>query len=166
MIRKYFTKEQLLQIITSNYYSILYYNAEIWLLPTLKPQLKQKIIAASAAPLKIITKDYNHQMSYSTIHYLNKRALPSQITNYKHALILFKIYNSNTMDNDFMTFFFNQQFTARRKTIKFINTSKFKIGNNLIANRLTVLNGKIELDWLNLPLNSYKIVRKKEFLSV
>ena len=166
MIRKYFTKEQLLQIITSNYYSILYYNAEIWLLPTLKPQLKQKIIAASAAPLKIITKDYNHHMSYSTIHYLNKRALPSQITNYKHALILYKIYNSNTMDNDFMTFFFNQQFTARRKTIKFTNTSKFKIGNNLIANRLTVLNGKIELNWLNLPLNSYKIVCKKEFLSV
>ena len=34
LIRGYFTKYQLLQIITSNYYSILYYNSEVWLLPT------------------------------------------------------------------------------------------------------------------------------------
>ena len=42
LIRKYFTKTQLLQLITSNYYPILYYNAEIWLLPCLSPPLKQK----------------------------------------------------------------------------------------------------------------------------
>ena len=41
LIQKYFTKKQLLSIISSNYYSILYCNAEVWLLPTISPQLKQ-----------------------------------------------------------------------------------------------------------------------------
>ena len=59
MIRKYFNKEQLLNIITSCYYSILYYNSEIWHLPQLSPQLKQNLLAASAAPLKLTTANYH-----------------------------------------------------------------------------------------------------------
>ena len=40
LIRRYFNTKELLNLITSNYYSILYYNSEIWHLPNLKPQLK------------------------------------------------------------------------------------------------------------------------------
>ena len=66
LIWKYFTKKQLLSIITSKYYSILYYNAKAWLLPdrlfltlnpienafmpTLKPQLKQNTFGISQTP--------------------------------------------------------------------------------------------------------------------
>ena len=35
LISKHFNKKELLQIITANYYSILYYNSEIWHLPSL-----------------------------------------------------------------------------------------------------------------------------------
>ena len=48
MIRKYFTKDEILQLLTSNFYSILYYNYEVWHIPNLKPQLKQLILSASA----------------------------------------------------------------------------------------------------------------------
>ena len=34
-----------------------------------------------------------------------------------------------------------------------------------LTNRLTCLNNKIELDWLNLSLNSFKIHCKQKFLS-
>ena len=63
MIHKYFSKQQLLNIITLNYYSILYCNAEICSLPTLIPQLIQKILSASLSPLKLTTNNYNHTMS-------------------------------------------------------------------------------------------------------
>ena len=111
--------------------------------------------------LEIITRDYNYLMSYFSLHYLNKRALIIQITNYKHALILNKIYNSNCMCNGLITFFLNQQLSTRQKSITYINNSKFKIGNNLIANRLTILDGKIKLEWLNRPYHSYTIICKK-----
>ena len=34
LVRKYFNKNELLRLITANYYSILYYNSEIWHLPS------------------------------------------------------------------------------------------------------------------------------------
>ena len=36
-IKKYFTSNELLAIITSKYLSILHYNTDVWLLPTLSP---------------------------------------------------------------------------------------------------------------------------------
>ena len=35
LISKHFTKKEILQLITSNYFSVLYYNSEIWHLPSL-----------------------------------------------------------------------------------------------------------------------------------
>ena len=40
LIRKHFKEAELLQLITSNYYSILYYNSEIWHLPSNSHNLK------------------------------------------------------------------------------------------------------------------------------
>ena len=164
LIRKYFSKSQLLTIVTSIYYSSLYYNAEIWLLPTLKPQLKQKLLSASAAPLKFTTFNYDNMTSFDVLHYINQRATPKQITIYKHALLLHKTYNDTNLNNDWLSLFFNQQFNQREPCVKFFNNSNYKVGNNLLANRFTCLNGKIELNWLNLPYETFKIKCKKEFL--
>ena len=42
IIRKYFNSNELLQLLTSNFYSILYYNSEVWHLPSLHVNLKKK----------------------------------------------------------------------------------------------------------------------------
>ena len=68
MIRKFFTSTELLQLITSNYYSILYYNSEIWHLKMLKPRLSQMLLSASAKALKITLKFYDINMSFDRIH--------------------------------------------------------------------------------------------------
>ena len=103
-------------------------------------------------------------MSFDSLHYINQRATPIQYTNYIHALLLHKIYNDETMSTDWIDMYFNQHFNQRDPTLKFFNTSTYKIGNNLLANGFTILNGKIELSWLNEPYNSYKIKCKAEFL--
>ena len=41
LIRKYFITNELKGLLASNYYSVLYYNNEIWHLPALSPLLKQ-----------------------------------------------------------------------------------------------------------------------------
>ena len=105
LIRKYFSKSQLLTVITSNYYSSLYYNAEIWMLPTLKPQLKQKLLSASAAPLKFTTINYDNMTSFDALHYVNQRTTPKQITIYKHALLLHKTYNDTNSTKDWLSLF-------------------------------------------------------------
>ena len=147
-----------------NYLSILYYNADIWLLPTLSPQLKQKLLSASAAPLKLCTRLYDRSMSFDTLHFINKCATPKQFTTYRHDILLHKYYNDESNNNNWLDLFFNQQFNRRCDTVKFFNTKSYKIGDNLLANRFTVLNGKIKFDWLNLPFNSYKLKCKETFL--
>ena len=53
LIKRYFTKTELLQLITSNVLSILYYNSEIWHLPNIKSNLKQNLLSVSANAIKI-----------------------------------------------------------------------------------------------------------------
>ena len=53
IIKRFFTKKELLSLVTSNFYSILYYNSEIWQIPTLKTTLKQSLLSTSAKALKV-----------------------------------------------------------------------------------------------------------------
>ena len=113
------------------------------------------MLSASSAPLKLTSKDYNYMISFKNLHYMNNRATANQITLYKHALLLHKLYNCNTTSYDWLSLFFNQQFNSRQEYAHFVNTSRFKIGNNLLQNRFNVLNGKINLKWLKLSARNY-----------
>ena len=58
MIRKYFTTKELLSLVTSNYFSILLYNSEIWHSSNLKIILQQKLLSASANALKMCLQTF------------------------------------------------------------------------------------------------------------
>ena len=53
LIKKHFKKDEILQLITANYYSVLYYNSEH---SFIIPPIEKKILSASANPLKLCTK--------------------------------------------------------------------------------------------------------------
>ena len=90
----FFNKTELLQLITSNVFSILYYNLEIWHLPSLKTGLKQKLISVSAKAIKICMYYPDPMISYVNIHSMSNRARPEAIMKYKWSLQLFKLYNT------------------------------------------------------------------------
>ena len=52
IIKKIFNKKEILELVTANVLSILYYNSEIWHIPSLKTDLKQKLISISAKAIK------------------------------------------------------------------------------------------------------------------
>ena len=56
LIRNFFSKDELLKIVTSNYFSILYYNAEIWQIPSLCKNSKKNLLTASGCPTEIMHK--------------------------------------------------------------------------------------------------------------
>ena len=157
LIKKYFTNKQLLELITSNYLSILYYNADVWVLPSLAPNLQQKLLSAPAAPLNLFTRIYDKSMSYESLHTLNNCANHKQFTTYRHAILLHKFYNDKTFNDNWLDLFFNQQLNGRCNTVDFLNMKQYKIGNSLLSNSFVILNGKINFEWLNLPFNSYKL---------
>ena len=84
---------------------------------------------------------------------------------YKHCLLLFKLWNDPIHSNEWLALNFQQNFNERCSTVKIFETNNYKVGRNLAINRLRVVNGLIEFDWLNLSNNTYKIKCKTKFLN-
>ena len=79
LITKYLTKSEIKQLITSNFYSILYYNCEIWLMPSLSPRLKQQLLATSSTALRLLNGVKDLIISFDLLHKLHKRAQPMNV---------------------------------------------------------------------------------------
>ena len=73
---------------TSNVFSVMYYNSEIWHQPFLNSYLKALLLKTFTNILKVCTPSYNQMMSYQ---FTNKRATPTKFMKYKLALMLYKI---------------------------------------------------------------------------
>ena len=163
-IKRYFKKDELRTLLTANFYSILYYNSEIWQIPTLNPNSKQLLLSASAKALTLCNWDNSRDHSYIALHRINKRATPNQMLKYKHALLLYKLYNCVDTTIDWVHLNFQQILTGRQLNFIVSRNNNYKIGCNLICNRLTVLNNSIPLSWLALSLNTFKLKCKEKFL--
>ena len=165
LIRKYFNNKELLTLINANFYSILYYNSQIWLLPSLSRPAKQALLSASATPLKLCCKMFHTLMSYIQLHKTINHPTPNDYTKYNHAILLHKIHNNQNHSKDWLDLNFNQNFNARCSKANLVDTSSNKTGKNLISNRLTVINNEIDYNWLNLPYHTFKNRAKKLYLS-
>ena len=143
LIKYYFNAEELAQLVTSNFYSALYYNSEIWNIPTLSPALKQRLLSTSASALKFCTPSYHDRMSFVDLHQINNCAMPTQMCKNKHALQLHKLKNQELPTNDWVDLHFQQTFNNRTGTLNFIKNNNYKIGVNLICNRLISINSTI-----------------------
>ena len=165
VIARYMNKNETKQIITSNFYSQLYYNCEIWMMPSLSPVLKQQLLSASTRALKLMNNHSDLRISFDQQHKLQGRATPNEIMRYRLSIQLHKLYNGNIINDDWIDLNFQQNFNNRQKYVLINDESTLRIGKNILMNRLGILNNQIEFDWLNLSLNSFKIKSKKLFLS-
>ena len=59
LIKKYFNQDEILSLLTSNFYLVLYYNSEVWHIPNFKPALNQSILSASGNALKLLQRSVN-----------------------------------------------------------------------------------------------------------
>ena len=163
-IRLIFSQRELFQLITSNFYSLLYYNSEIWHLPSLKITLKQKLLSTSARALKVCWKNPSMYISFESLHKMSKRATPENFMKYKLALSLHKLYNVPYNSIEFSSLNENQIFTSRQTKFIIRKNNNLKVGLNCLSNRLYVLNNIIPLAWLNDSLSLYKCKCKKLLL--
>ena len=83
---------------------------------------------------------------------------------YKHALMLHKLLRNDLCDDEMMNLNFQLADNERATKLSFIRIQKYDVGKNILLNRLQVLNGKIEKNWINLSLDSYKMKCKGLFL--
>ena len=83
---------------------------------------------------------------------------------YKLSIQLYKNYNDENHGENWSDLNFQQHYGVRVNHVLIHDSSRIKVGRNILINRLNVLNGKIEYNWLNLSLDSFKLKCKKTFL--
>ena len=153
-------------LLDAHFYSVLYYNAVIWLTPTLASDLKHSLLSISANALRSCLMFKGFDISFDSIHKIQKKCTPIQIMYYQMSLSLFKIINNNDEDLSFETITVLNQIVCSRRQIKFKIFRDFntKIGLNTTANKLYHLNDLISFDLLNLTFVHFKKVMKIQLL--
>ena len=165
LIRKYFSTNELISLVTSNFYSILYYNAEVWLLESLNVKLKKNLMSASGNALRMCWHYRKNEESFVNLHQISNRATPEQMSKYKLALALYRTFNNQLPVNEWLHLN-NQIVTMTRQTsFSTRKINNYRIGLNILVNRFHELNGEVPCDWLNLSFNSFKIKMKEKFIT-
>ena len=126
-------KDEMKQLLNSNFYSVLYYNCEIWLTPMMDPRSKRQLLADSAMALKLCKSQYDSMMGYERLHELHNRATPIKMMRYWMAIQLYKLYNSGTESQDWMDLNFQQNFNDRNPHVQINDASNLRIGKNSIV---------------------------------
>ena len=155
-----------MKIVTLNFYSILYYNSEIWHLQSLKSNLKQSLLSASAKALKICLKYRTDDVSFIKIHEICNRATPEKYLLYRHPLSLFKLMNHNNHSFEWVSLNFNIILTSRQTEFFSLKGNNKRVGLNAMSNRFYILNNRIPLNLLNQSIDTYKVHCKRIFLTM
>ena len=164
IIKLFFNKSELKILLNSYYFSVLYYNSEIWLTPFLHSGPKQQLLSASANAIRSCLNYPTKFISFECIHKDFKKSTPEQFALYKISLLLYKTFNNAIADTDWLEFSNQIICTSRQTTFDIHKSSNFKIGNTILSNKFSCITRKIELDHLNLPYPSYKFKMKNVFL--
>ena len=153
-------------LLDAHFYSVLYYNASIWLTPSLSPDLKQSLLSVSANALRSCLTHAGFDISFDNLHKIHKKCTPTQIMYYQLALNLHKTLNQDPSDLNFEVITVLDQLVCTRRQLKFkiFRNSNSKIGFNTTANKLFYLNDKIGLELLNLTKVHFKKIAKIQFL--
>jgi hypothetical protein len=165
LIRKFFNSNELLALTTSNFYSILFYNSEVWLSMYMNDNVKHKLFVASANALKVCQHYPDPLISFLELHKISKRATPMMLSEYKCVLQLYKTFNECLPINEWVHLNFDQVNTSRQTKFLIDRSKRTKIGRHSLCNKFHQLNEKIPLEWLGKSYSSYKILCKNPFLS-
>lgn len=161
-IRRFLGSDQAKQVVTSFYYSSLYYGLEVWYHRHLSFHLKQKVRSAHYRALRVI----HGSKTRSELDAIGLRATPDELSDYSIGKLLAKMLITSeparlkreTLQN---------AYSLRRQPERlfFFDGSKRKIGRQCIKNRLNCISKQMKFNWLSASVGSLRSSLKKCFFS-
>ncbi len=164
-LSRWLKKEDLLKLITSQYFSIIYYAAPVWI-GCLTSKAWSRLNAAHYRALRACLRDYKKRKSKLELNLESKRATPAEWGMYSIASTVIKLYNGSTTNISNLirrSAYVNDRLPRRAK---FIDRSRLVIGRQSIFNRIGSLFAKIGFDWIgDLTDDELRVKLKKEFFN-
>jgi hypothetical protein len=162
LIRKYLSLKQASQVMTSFYYSILYYGAELWLHRNVSFSIKRMIRSAHYRALRLI---YGN-LKRDELDKIGKRATPDEWSDYIIAKMAAGIVLRQTPVRLFLDVISNSVTERRQENRLFFSDNSYKkVGRQCFKNRLQVVSRQMKFDWLSLKPENLRPYLKKCFFS-
>jgi hypothetical protein len=148
------------QVISSHYFSRLYYASEMWF-QCCSSKLKKRISTVHYYALRLLVNDYKCKLSRPTIDSKTERASPSELKDFRLAKTLISIVN-NVMPFTLYQELLSHLVIERRneKRPRFIDHSRLKIGRQSFPNRVSLISRRISFNWFDVPL-SVDVIRNQ-----
>ena len=163
-IRKYFNDEEFLNVVNAMFYSKMYYACQVWLIPTIKPEYKQKLLSLSSKALRLVSLNDYDLFSFEELHILFSRATPIKWSNYMCANQMYSIVNNHVPELICHNIQLNIQINNRTDGFVVAKTNVRKIGVNCFSNRLTQIEMNLKFSDFGMSKNSFKVKCKQIFL--
>jgi hypothetical protein len=161
-IKKFLKSDQLKTVITSYYFSILYYGIEIWYHRHLSFELKQKIRSAHYRALRAAHGD----LPRDQLDVIGGRATPDEWADYSLAKMTANIVTTGYPERICELMSENAFFERRQPNrILFWDASARKIGRQSFRNRIQCITKQMKCEWLVLSKNARRTSFKKCFFS-
>jgi hypothetical protein len=132
IIRKYFNTKELLQLVTSNFYSVLCYSNEVWQLNNLKQRDKSLLLTSSSNALKMATHCCVPYISFQQLYVTKNRATREMYSNYTLSLDLNKTFNTCVPMTEWSHLNFNQTLMPRQTKFHVNKTINLRVGMNAL----------------------------------
>ena len=164
-LKKFFNNHEMRTLLDTNFYSILYYNAVIWLTPNISCDAKHNLLSISANALRSCLMYDGFNISFENIHKVNLKCTPAQIMLYQIAIYLHRTLNFEKCPTFEQTTVLEQIVCGGRQLrFEIIRVLNGKIGMNTTANKFYHISKQISLDQLNLSYVHFKKLAKIQFL--
>jgi hypothetical protein len=161
VVRRYFSKEETVKLVTSLVYSRLYYASEVWLLPTLKEGLFKKLYSQSGKILKVVDKE----LSYSQLHKTLNRATPRIFSLYQTCVNYYNIMcDQGLLPGVKEAILSNTMQANRNDALIFIRQNVYNCGLNIVSHRLRSVTGLIKKAWMFMDKTAFKTYCKKHVI--
>jgi len=156
-IRGKFKMDQFLKIITTQFFTHLYYCSTVWLSSETRWNLKKLINTAHNKALRITLRDNKNRINQDRINKMTKRCTPKEWGLYTSASVAMKVIRDQQPKHLHQRLL-DTLYTCRRTPLigHFYNNAKGKIGKQSLENRLTHVDS-LKTDWLGLDWNDDRI---------
>ena len=153
----------MLSLLKSNFYSVLYYNSQIWLTPDLSSASKHDLLSVSSLALRTCINYPNHDISFINLHKQCRKSTPEQIMMYQLSLNAYNSINENTLVPSTELVRLLDQIICPRRQVFFetLKSNGFKIGLNSNANKFYHIRRQIVLEKMSWTFPRFK---KLQFL--
>ncbi len=163
-LRKWLNTEELLRLITSQYFSIVYYCCPLWI-GSLTSTAWKRINSAHYRALRAVYGDYKMKLKRAELDKMSKRATPKEWAQYSIAATVIKMFNSSDTEMGHLlrrSVYINDRNPGKGK---FIDKSRLKIGRQSLPYRIGPTFAKMSFDWVGFEGSDDALRRnlKKEF---